>query len=524
VTLTVRARIFLLAIIPVLILALPVFFYFPQQLGSAARASLEVKLGSLGGLLGHTLAPDLERLAAGQGDTKEIRAQIQVQTAGLEDDSDVLRAGVYAADGTFLTGLRLDAKTAPPVVGLLPQGSKRALDERQGELRLVSRIMAREGSGETLGFVLVDASLGGAAELQSAQRLTALLVGGVALILGVLLALVLGAQISQSLTQAARVASEVGRGNLGIEVPPARGQDELSTMLSSLGTLVAGLRTLEDQAAAVARCDLSRNTEGEGDLHQAFAQMVAQQRQLVHELSETATELETSSHEILATLRDQEAGANEQASAVEEARRTMLSLLQASSKIASAAKTVHANAQRTQESSTETAERTGQLNQLTARIADVLIGITKIADRSDILALNAALEGTKAGEAGKGFILVAEEMRRLAENVLESVRDISELVDAIREASQASVLATEQGVKLSLETADSANQIRLTSQQQQSGTEMATQSMNEISQILTQALGGARQTTSAVEELNQRASRLRETLSQYVLEDGSSSA
>lgn len=522
-TFTVRARIFLLAILPVLILALPVFFYFPQQISGASRAGLEVKLGSLGGLLGHTLGPDLRLLAAGKGDLKEVANK----TEGLQGDADVLRAGVYSADGTFLSGLRLDAKSAPPIVGQLPQGSNRVTQDLGGELRSISRIIATSADGsktETVGFLLVDASLTRAEELQASQRTTAIMVAGVALALGVLMAMILGARISRSLTQAASVAAEVGRGNLGIEVPSAEGQDELSSMLSSLGKLVAGLRALEGQAVAVARCDLSRDTQGEGDLHEAFGQMVAQQRQLVHELSETATELETSSHEILATLRDQEAGANEQASAVEEARRTMLSLLQASSKIASAAKTVHANAQRTQESSAETAERTGQLNQLTARIADVLIGITKIADRSDILALNAALEGTKAGEAGKGFILVAEEMRRLAENVLESVRDISELVDAIREASQASVLATEQGVKLSLETADSANQIRLTSQQQQSGTEMATQSMNEISQILTQALGGARQTTSAVEELSQRASRLRETLSQYVLEDGSPSA
>lgn len=518
-TISVRARIFLLAILPVLILALPVFFYFPQQVETASRAGLESKLGNAGRLLGHALGHDRDLLA---GDPKHVASLV----AGLQVDGDVTRAGVYSAEGAFLAGLRLDAKTAPSVQGALRQGTERSIVEREGELRLISRILADDPSGapQTVGYLLIDVSLERVQSLQASQRMTTLLVAVIALALGMLAALLLGSRISSHLTEAARVAEEVGQGNLGITVPPAQGDDELSRMLASLGRMVGGLRALEAQATAVARRDLSGETTGAGDLHQAFNTMVGQQRELVHELSETATELETSSHEILATLRDQEAGANEQASAVEEARRTMLSLLQASSKIASAAKTVHANAQRTQESSAETAERTNQLNQLTARIADVLTGITKIADRSDILALNAALEGTKAGEAGKGFILVAEEMRRLAENVLESVRDISELVEAIREASQASVLATEQGVKLSLETADSANQIRLTSQQQQSGTEMATQSMNEISQILTQALGGARQTTGAVEELSQRASRLRQALSEYVLEDGSPSA
>jgi len=521
VTFTVRVRILILAVLPVLLLALPVFVYFPQQLGTASATGQEVKLKSLSRLLGHVLGPELARASTSEGANPEA---LREELVGLEGDADIVAVAIYRADGAFLAGSRIEAKDAPQVRDLLPAGRSQLIVSGEEETRLVSRIYARGQDGETIGYLLIDASLARVHQLQSQQRWTILSVSGLALGLGVVLALFLGTRISTSLGQAVSLASEVGRGNLSVTLPETtEGDDELSSMLRSLRKLVEGLHALEAQAQAVARCDLRVQQEGQGDLQEAFALMVVQQRQLVHELSETATELETSSHEILATLRDQEAGANEQASAVEEARRTMLSLLQASSKIASAAKAVHANAQRTQESSAETAERTGQLNQLTARIADVLTGITKIADRTDILALNAALEGTKAGEAGKGFILVAEEMRRLAENVLESVRDISELVEAIREASQASVLATEQGVKLSLETADSANQIRLTSQQQQSGTEMATQSMNEISQILTQALGGARQTTGAVEELSQRASRLRETLSQYVLDDGGAS-
>ncbi len=100
---------------------------------------------------------------------------------------------------------------------------------------------------------------------------------------------------------------------------------------------------------------------------------------------------------------------------------------------------------------------------------------------------------------------------------MELVGDITELVEAIRQASQASVLATEEGVKLSIETARSAELIRLTSQQQQSGTEQATSTMNEISQSIAQSLGGAKQTTKAVAELNERASRLRGLLAGYRL-------
>ena len=197
----------------------------------------------------------------------------------------------------------------------------------------------------------------------------------------------------------------------------------------------------------------------------------------------------------------------------------MASLLEASRQIATSARGVHENAQRSKGSSEGIADRTHQLNKLTNRIADALTAISTIADKSDVLALNASLEGTKAGEAGKGFTLVAEEMRRLAESVMEAVRDIGELVETIRRASHASVLATEEGVKLSLETTRSAETIRLTSQQQQSGTEQVTRSMNEIADFLAATLAVVRQNGGALGELTKRATQLRELLAEFELEE-----
>ncbi|MGC4113811.1 MAG: methyl-accepting chemotaxis protein [Myxococcales bacterium] len=100
-----------------------------------------------------------------------------------------------------------------------------------------------------------------------------------------------------------------------------------------------------------------------------------------------------------------------------------------------------------------------------------------------MLALNAALEGTKAGEAGRGFSLVATQMQKLAENVMGSVRDIKELAATITQATQASVLATEESTKLAADTTQSARQIAQVIGQQQNGTEQVTLAMNEVSKI-----------------------------------------
>src|SRR4029077_20627123 len=124
-----------------------------------------------------------------------------------------------------------------------------------------------------------------------------------------------------------------------------------------------------------------------------------------------------------------------------------------------------------QENSQVVAERIAALSGHTRRISEILEVIKDIANKSDLLALNAALEGTKAGEAGRGFSLVAAQMQRLAENVMGSVQDIKKLVADIRDASQAAVLATEEGTKLADATTEMARQIRLITQQQQTGTE-----------------------------------------------------
>jgi methyl-accepting chemotaxis protein len=317
--------------------------------------------------------------------------------------------------------------------------------------------------------------------------------------------------------EATELAKRITAGDLTVDLPEYEGEDEMGEMFSALKRMQDELRGLESQAQAVADGDLTVSPEGSGDLKQSFRRMLGMQRRLVEELSETSSELGSSSREILETLRQQEQVATEQAGAVEEARRTMDSLLSAAEQIADTSRGVHENAQRTRSSSESTAERASQLNQLTTRIGDLLAELTKIADRSDILALNAALEGTKAGDAGKGFILVADEMRRLAESVMSAAKDIRQLVDDIRQASQASVLATEEGVKLSVETTRSAESIRLTSQQQRTGTEQATHSMNEISQLMAQTASGAKQNTAAVADLSQRALRLQELLAPFEL-------
>jgi methyl-accepting chemotaxis protein len=280
--------------------------------------------------------------------------------------------------------------------------------------------------------------------------------------------------------------------------------------------LVRRLRQLSERARHIARGDLGK-VEGEGELHAAFNQMVESLQEVVDQIIQTAMRISSSAEEISLVLRDQELSASHQASSVEETQRTMETLLSSAKKIAESAQTVFKSAEKTQANNRIISDRASELKSHTERIGEILESIKEIADRSDLLALNASLEGLRAGEAGKGFTLVAAEMRRLAENIKGSVADIKELLSDIRESALSSVLAIEEGTRLSERTTDSALKITLITQQQQSGTEQVTQSMEELSHLINHGLAGTRQVTMAAGDLARLSEELRGSMDRFMI-------
>lgn len=221
-----------------------------------------------------------------------------------------------------------------------------------------------------------------------------------------------------------------------------------------------------------------------------------------------AQELDAVSSTLVGAAREQEASAAQEAAAVAETRRSMETLLDSAQQIADRSSEVLGNAERSTNGSQQIAQRIGNLNELSEKIAEILAVIMQVADKADLLALNASLEGTRAGEAGKGFALVASEMRRLAENVVESVSGIRELMKDMRDASQSAVVASQEGTKSSTATTHSAREIALLTQEQRQATEQVMASTEEMGDILNHTLEGIQRTTMAASRLTELASRL----------------
>lgn len=236
---------------------------------------------------------------------------------------------------------------------------------------------------------------------------------------------------------------------------------------------------------------------------------------LVRNIGHTAAQVNSAASEMASTATEHQRGAAEQSSAVEETQRTMQSILASTEQVNAAIDTVLQNAEQTLAKNQVIAGSISTLSAQTDGITEVLSTIKDIANKAELLALNAALEGTKAGEVGRGFSLVATQMQRLAENVQRAVGDIKSLTETIRRASAGSVLATEEGTKLATDTTRSAREIRLVTQQHQNGTRQVSMAMDDVAGVAQQSAASSRQIQASSEDLAALSQQLLDFTSRF---------
>jgi methyl-accepting chemotaxis protein len=326
--------------------------------------------------------------------------------------------------------------------------------------------------------------------------------------------------------------------------------------------LVEPLRALSEDATRIAQGEVRtpRFIPAEDEVWSvsaAFTRMQTQLAQALVQLQRAGLQISTTTEQLVSTSTEQEAGAGEQAISLNETQATTEELARSAQQIASNAESVSAMAE-----TTFAAAQSGQrsaaaflsamhrmkgdnhaisdavvrLNKRVQQIGKVVEFINEIADKSDLLALNAELEGTKAGEPGRGFSLVAAEMRRLAENVLSSTLAIERLIDEIRDATQAAVMATEAGLKttdrgaslaaqvdqslglileLARQTSHAVRSISLATQQQETGTDQLATAMSDILRVTEDNADATRQMVAANMDLSALARDLKATVQRF---------
>ncbi len=274
-------------------------------------------------------------------------------------------------------------------------------------------------------------------------------------------------------------------------------------------------------------------------LYDAVNQSAQLLREFVEGIKSAATELGTGSRTTHALLEKSTEVLNAQATTSHELAATLTELNAASGEIARSSATVAMLSKQSQQASTAGSSAVEDFSKLMSeveknatmvstavdslsksvqQIDSVIQLITEVADRSDMLALNAALEAARAGSSGKGFAIVAEEMRRLSARVLGNATEVSTLITAVRQATERvreraganievaanghsramSALDNLSGIIAAVhETADAAELISQATGQQRSATTQAARAVSELSEDARMIASGTEKTRAS---------------------------
>lgn len=318
--------------------------------------------------------------------------------------------------------------------------------------------------------------------------------------------------LSGRLRMAAEIASSVAGGDLSTEVPAsAIGDDEAGRLLGAIQQMTASLRavvtrvkqaSIELMSTATEYAATSRQQES---TVQSFGASTNQIAAAVREISATSSEL-------LATMEGVNAVASQTANLAEQGQDGLRNLDSTMERMAQAANTM--------------AARLAAIREEAAEITGVVTTISKVADQTNLLSINAAIEAEKAGEQGLGFLVLAREIRRLADQTAVATLDIEHMVKQMQNAVSAGVMEIDRFaeevragvtsvVRVGGQFGQIIGQVRTLSERFDAVNDgMRSQSLGarQIGEAMGGLIDGARQTSQSLREFNSATESLRDAV------------
>jgi methyl-accepting chemotaxis protein len=295
---------------------------------------------------------------------------------------------------------------------------------------------------------------------------------------------------------------------------------DFNTIKNNLNVLINSTNDIIQKATLVANGDLSvslkKRSEQDG-LMEALAQMVSSLSEIVGEIRLAADSVTNGSSQVSESATGIASGANEQANSTKEVNSSFERILSNVLQNVESAKVTEATARGAAEEIRISNESVFKTVEAMKTIADKISIISDIAEKTDLLAINAAIEAARAGEHGEGFAVVATEVRKLAEQSQKAAVEINNV------AKSSVIIAEESGKQLSKvvpnieKTAELVRNILVGSELQGSEINQVSGAVKQLSVVTQQNTTNAEELSAGSEELASQAEQLREIVDFFVV-------
>jgi methyl-accepting chemotaxis protein len=416
-----------------------------------------------------------------------------IKRAAGREHGAVVKAGNDSAEGA--TPINIELKKS---LGTMAESFDRLVDQSRDELNADNQSL-----NVTMGLITL-AGLG----------------------LGIFVAIFLSHSIAGAIRSVLIQAETIAAGDLTHDDLKVSSQDELGELTAAINGMSGSLKrmivAIMDNSAHVASASeelsSSATLQAQGaDMQKDQTTQVATAMQemsaTVHEVSENSLKAANASHNAAQAAR-------QGGQAVQETLATMRSIADSTRKVAM---------------------RITELGKSSEKIGKIIAVIDDIADQTNLLALNAAIEAARAGEQGRGFAVVADEVRKLAERTAQATKEIAGMIESIQVETRSAVEAMELGnrevesgvkktsasgaaleeiIKMSEDVGGMIAQIATAATEQSSATEQINASVAQISSATQESSVAAGQTAKACSDLSGMALDLQNIVSQFKLDSG----